>query len=400
MTERYVARDEADLLRLAKAGVLEENHHIELKREIPSGKGSNKELGRDLASLAIDGGALYVGVDEGPETQPPALHPVDLTGLAERIDQVARSVISPPLAVGGNVIASEASAARGYVLVTVPPSSDAPHMIDGRYWGRGAKTKEQLVDVQVRDVLHRRARAREAAAGSLRALVDRDPTPPDLHDQAHLFVLARPVYGPGDMLLRAFGNDSATTWLTKHILHGMPAAEPSKWSPDLGGAAGTVSRRARGWAIHSYEVGASRELRGVRDDAGPSESALLDVEFDEDSTVQLFCGRATDERNGARLVLDALVIGLTRRMVVCAQVLADAAEYQGPWLFGLAVTNLKGAMSWHLVQTFDGVAIPYSETDYFETAEASYEILMADLEGLILRLCGKLDRALTGGRLL
>ena len=399
MIAHYVARTEGDLQHLVNEGLLEESHHVELKRELPSGKGSNKEFGRDLASLAVDGGVLYIGIDEGPIGQVPTLHPIELAGLPERIDQVARSVVRPALDLGVTAIPSHENPRQGYVAVTVPPSGDAPHMVDGTYWGRGAKTKERLSDFQVREVLHGRARAREIGASALIRLVDRDPTPPGLRDQGHLFVLARPLFGASDLLLRTFGGDSASKWLTDHILRGMPMAQASKWSPDLGNTAATVSRRARGWAIHSYEMGVSRELRGVRVGSGPVESGLLDVEFDEDGTVQLFCGRATDERNGARLVLDGLVIGLTRRVVVCASVIAEAAAYRGPWLLGLAVTNLRGALSWHLVQDFAGSALPYSETDYLETIEVPYDALVSDVDTLVHRLYGRLDRALTGGRL-
>lgn len=398
MTERYTARNEADLLRLIEEGLLEEDHHTELKREVPSGKGSNRELGRDLASLAIDGGVLYVGLAEGGEGQPPSLHPVELAGLPERIDQVARSVVSPPLAITIATVTATAEDGHGYLIVSIPPSGDAPHMVEGRYWGRGARTKEQLADAQVRDILNRRRRAHEEAMAGLRALVERDPTPPDLRRQAHLFVLARPMYGPRDMLLRAFGDDSASMWLHTRVLKGAPTAEPSKWSPDLGGTAGTVSQRANGWAIHTYEVGESRELRGVREDSRPQESGLLDVEFDEDGTVQLFCGRASDDRGGARLVLDQLVLGLTRRVIACASVVADAAGYGGPWLLGLAVTNLKGAVSWSVVQSFAASPAAYSEADYLETIEASNHALVSDVDGLVRRLYGRLDRALTGGR--
>jgi hypothetical protein len=41
-----------------------EEVHIDIKREIPSGRGANRELARDLASFAIDGGLYIIGVDE------------------------------------------------------------------------------------------------------------------------------------------------------------------------------------------------------------------------------------------------------------------------------------------------------------------------------------------------
>jgi hypothetical protein len=53
---QWVPRSEADLAEAVSLGLLEETHYLELKREIPAGKGANRELARDLASLAVDGG--------------------------------------------------------------------------------------------------------------------------------------------------------------------------------------------------------------------------------------------------------------------------------------------------------------------------------------------------------
>ena len=53
-----------DLVSAAAGGLLDESHWMELKREIPRTKGSNVELARDLASFAVDGGVLVIGVDE------------------------------------------------------------------------------------------------------------------------------------------------------------------------------------------------------------------------------------------------------------------------------------------------------------------------------------------------
>lgn len=119
-----------------------------------------------------------------------------LAGLPERIDQVARSTVSPPLEVHPLVVPGEGVPGQGYVVVRVPPSPEAPHMVDGRYWGRGALTKEPLSDAQVREVFDRRSRARADANQLLAAVVDRDPTPPWLRTQAHLFVLAHPLFAP------------------------------------------------------------------------------------------------------------------------------------------------------------------------------------------------------------
>lgn len=58
---RWLPQDESAIETAAHAGLLVESHYLDLKMTIPSGSGKNRELARDLASFAIDGGALLVG---------------------------------------------------------------------------------------------------------------------------------------------------------------------------------------------------------------------------------------------------------------------------------------------------------------------------------------------------
>jgi hypothetical protein len=65
---------------------------------LPAGTAANKELARDLGQFTIDGGVLIIGADEGDETTPPSLTPVDLARLTERIEEVAAKPGRPPAA--------------------------------------------------------------------------------------------------------------------------------------------------------------------------------------------------------------------------------------------------------------------------------------------------------------
>src|ERR1700674_5886981 len=92
--EPWPPSTEEDLRLAATEGALEEHHKVDVKREIPAGDSANKELAKDLASFAIDGGRLIIGIDESAGF---ALTPVDLKGLADRIDLVAHSRVDEPL---------------------------------------------------------------------------------------------------------------------------------------------------------------------------------------------------------------------------------------------------------------------------------------------------------------
>ncbi len=189
---------ESELEFAATEGLLAETHYLDLKREVPPGRSHNRELARDLCQFTIDGGTLVIGVEEHAEG-PPTLEPVELTGLAERVEQVARSIPDPPVLVTFTTITSERDPAHGYLVVHVPVSGLAPHMVDGVYYGRSDKTKLRLSDAEVMRAHQARTVTEERVVAVLDAYVARDPVPASQRRQAHAFVVAVPVSPHRDM---------------------------------------------------------------------------------------------------------------------------------------------------------------------------------------------------------
>lgn len=92
---RWTPGNHADVVAAVDEDLLvEDGYHLELKREIPTGAAANKELGRDLASFAPHGGLIIVGVSDLAGVGSEVVG-VELTGLAERVDAVARSRAHP-----------------------------------------------------------------------------------------------------------------------------------------------------------------------------------------------------------------------------------------------------------------------------------------------------------------
>jgi predicted HTH transcriptional regulator len=147
-------RTEGDLERLAQNGLLEESHRLDLKRELGAGHSASKDLAKDIAAFALDGGTILIGLDE--DTSPPRLWPVPPAGLAERIEEVARMRDDEAVQVHTTVIKSANTTGHGYMVVHVPQSVRAPHMADGRYYGRGDKTNRVLPNTEVVRLLDRR----------------------------------------------------------------------------------------------------------------------------------------------------------------------------------------------------------------------------------------------------
>jgi predicted HTH transcriptional regulator len=172
-------------------GLLEETQYLDAK-EAPSNKGDNKEMARDMASFAIDSGTLIIGIAEDKTNRTFTLAPQPLKGLPEKIEQIARSIPGPPLNVITQEIRSEADPTKGYLIVHIPASPAAPHMVEGRYWGRGEKTKYRLTGPEVVRLHERRRSADQDALTLPQREIENDPIPSDQRKQAHLFLIAQP----------------------------------------------------------------------------------------------------------------------------------------------------------------------------------------------------------------
>jgi hypothetical protein len=397
--------DEGELRSMVAHGLLDEGHSVELKRQLPPGKAANVELAKDLCQFTIDGGVLIIGVDEGDGKTPPSLTPVDLAGLPERIEQVAATRIDEPLRVRIRTIRTAGQPDKGYVLVIVSPTPSRIHKVDGCYWARGERTRYVLSDAEVRRYHQLVSQGQRDAASLLDAEVRRDPAAAvGLQAHAHLFAIAQPVGADPDLLDRVVGGAGPRGWrqfLYGEVLDGAagrPLTNP--WSPDLP-EIGDPSRRARGWALRSSRMGPGRTVE-VPDPLLHNnvnvEKRLLDLEVNEDGGLRLFCGRASDTlRDDVECVIEGLVIGLTKRLVLVAGTIAATTDWLGSWDFGIAVTGLRGLVSLRLVQHGqDWPAAPFSEEEYRETGRATYERVVKDPDGIVTDLTGRLNRALGG----
>ncbi|HUP14771.1 MAG TPA: ATP-binding protein [Acidimicrobiia bacterium] len=394
---------EPELAAAATVGVLDEGGTgLELKRELASGDAANKELARDVASLAVSGGILLVGIadakDRDRSNPLSALHPIPLAGIAERVEQIALTRCDPPLFVRCVAIPSEGDPDVGYLSVQVPPSSVAPHMVEGKYWGRGDRTKRQLTDSDVVALHDRRRLLNRDASETLDSYIARDPLveagiEPTL---AHLFVVALPRPGRPTMLLDAVPQHGQwQKWLLSLIRRRANLYPPfgSKWAPDFGDATNCTTR-SDGWAASCYDLQAGRQLASA-----DREDHLLEIELSEDGEVRVFCGRASAVADPGRapdvaVLFDVLIAGLVYRSVQLAADVAAETGYLGDWAIGVAVVGAKGGGSWIRTQDFMTTATPYPADIYTQLTRSS-TLELQDRAGLVTdRLVGRMLRTL------
>jgi len=342
---RWVPDDEAAIAAAAQSGLLAETHYLDLKAAIPGGSGKNRELARDIASFAIDGGALIVGVAERQDG-PPELAPVELAGLAERVEQVARQIPDPPIPVTCTPIPASALPGHGYLLIEIPATGTAPHMVDGVYMGRGDKTKTRLSDPEVLRLHQTRVHTRDRIALLVDEYVARDPITFDDSHQAHGFFVAAPVRSRPEMLLDARPNGSWQQLLHQLLDQGAHTphtilASGGGYDPSLRSVS-EFSRRADGAAL-TYNLTPTREPTQWHPDRPPSED-VVELEVTEDGAVRVMTTRLGDDAGGGRgqVVFEDILPDLARRTIGIAVKIADLTGYLGPWMLGVAATNIAG----------------------------------------------------------
>lgn len=379
---------EEEVASAAAAGLLDESTgRVELKRELGSGKKANVELARDLASLAVEGGLLLVGVDEPTGGAPARLHGVPLDGLPERVEQVALMRCDPPLTVRSVCIPSVDDPSRGYLAVRVPMSVDAPHMVDGRYWGRGVTTKRMLSDRDVEQLLARRRRLNETADEALSSFVERDPLAEAAPDsRGHMFLVAVPIGARPELLLDVIGTAGWQRTLLETVLRVPWPGYSRKFSPEVANApqAATIPG---GWMLSTHY---GEEL--PRDPEG-----VLQVEIGEEGTIRVFCARATGtlrREAGHQHLFELLIAGVTLQTVMLAAHLGELTGFGGRWALGVELTGIADAPSWFASRRFLSQGRSYRDDRYRRLTSADTVEMASRPNAVTERLVGSLMRTM------
>jgi hypothetical protein len=383
-----VPETEDELRLLLNSGRLGERNAIDLKRELgPSAKG-NLELARDLASLAAQGGLLIVGVDEGP---PASLALTALSGLKERIANVARDGVRPSLRIDVREIPSQSSRTDGYVVAIIPASPDRPHEADGSYWGRSGAGKVKLRHEEVERYRSERTVTRSTIEAILDDWVARDPTPPAVRQNAHLFVVAEPVLGIPEMVDAKVGA-RWQRWLHERVANALVGG--AAWSPDIAQAFAAVAT-VDGYALRDGAIAADGTVAD-----GAYESGLIELRLTLNGGVRIFAARASDTSSRGKTAVEGVIVGLAYRAAQAAGVISQECDFRGDWDFALGITGLRGAFSSEAIHDvrFAMVAGPYPEDAYRASTRATAgEVAGAQLD-IATRLTDRLNRVLNDRR--
>jgi len=207
----WVRTTEHEILAAIEAEDLTETASFDAKASLPA-KGKSKDLAVDVAAMANDGGTLLYGVGEDQNDRLTVLQPFVLLGARERVDQIIRTSISEPPTIEVHAIPTDDDPSIGYLVIAVPPSPRAPHMVtvgkDNRYYGRSATGNTPLTEGEVGRLYERRQRWEVDRAAMLEEAIGLAPIP-SRNGFAYLHLVARPVVPNEDLFDKARGNQQA-----------------------------------------------------------------------------------------------------------------------------------------------------------------------------------------------
>ncbi len=388
------------------AGDLIESQSLEFKRELP-GQRRSVDLAIDICAMSPEGGVVIYGVsdDDGRADE---LRPFLLTDQRDRVYRIVRSGVSEaPDLVVHELVDDETERADGgrcgFLVVVVPASARAPHMVtvrgESRYYGRNGTENVPLGEGEVARLYGRRERVAVDLNERLDAVIA-ESSMAHYGVFARLYFYAAPALSDDGLLERAraavatVGRERFPAILSEHLARAQAAAPSRGYAPKTDHLGGWVST-AGGYCVSTAA------------DHGPDLSTTdadeaLKIEVHLDGTVVIECGRAAygDPSTGGRLyVFEQLIAGLVVQGLAFAGALYDSARYVGAVDSGVAVAGIKHAVS--LERFGPGVhslrgATPYNRDEYRRTHRGSAIGLADDPRAPAAVLVNPLLRALIG----
>ena len=375
------------------SGLLEECHDFDAKRELPT---SNKELAKDLAAMSTDGGTLVYGIGEDENGAPRVLAPIQLKGMAEKIDQIAQQSVSgtlkprfTPLRLDGE------DEGRGYLIVTIPASPEAPHQVtvggDRRFYGRSDTGNRILSEAEVARLYERRQSQAIDREHLLAECVAQSPFgQPTPGEQGFLQAFVNPALRDDDLWRRATQKHSDDGELRSWLREGVRSYG---WGgADLTSALNWRARGADKWTLDSQAGREEDEMPVLRQ---------VRADLSMDGRCYLFYGGAAElrTRNHGEPVLwlfeHGIAATLTQFLSLVGR-LYEAGGLYGPIDVGMAVTGIRGAISSYRHDSFLFTPTPYGDEAAFRSKRCDATDLIESPENLSQWLLERLFRASYG----
>lgn len=366
----WLPKTEAEIVNVINSGALEESDSFDAKEELSK----NQEIAKDVAAMANNGGVILYGIGEDERGRVTRLTPILLQGLAERVDAIVRSSIAEPPVIHVSTIPTETDPNVGYLVVFVPPSERAPHMVvvkgDHRFYGRTATGNYPLSEGEVARLYARRQQIEVNREKLIELEIAASPLEPD-ENYVYLFLFARPVFAKEGFFDSLLNDEAGLQKVFGDLVREVSKGDvfPQNFQPDFTPPPSWKRRTEGLCGAMGYPSGDKTEI--------PKRTLNLQVDFD--GTGHLFCGRAGDRYSPEEFsVFPEIIAGLTVRFMNFMGKLYERSAYIGMVDFGLALTGLKGSVPFTNNFRLHYSRVPYDRSEYKKTGRFSAIQLLED----------------------
>lgn len=342
----WIPESEQDILTATINSSLEETVTFDAKKELPP---KNSEIAKDVSAMAnTAGGVIIFGIDEDVSGRPTIPTPFELKGQREKIDNVLRTLVSEVPNYTISAIESQSNAAKGYIVLVIPPSERAPHMVikkgELRYYGRGETGNYILSESEVARLYERRNLATSDLSPVIEKQIENAPIT-DHRGFIHLHLVIKPVLHDDstfEKAVKGFSLDYGSQVDSQILLNLLieKVREPSVYLADRYYNFPTPPR----W-IHQPKGFLGKLSSAYRNDESPNADTLhLEVGFD--GSGNLFCGGVgkTIQKQGQgdrKIFYPDAALPIIIRFIVYFGYLYKYASYFGKVDIGIALTGLK-----------------------------------------------------------
>ena len=361
----WLPKTETEIIKVVQSGSLEETAIFDAKEELSK----NSEIAKDIAAMANDGGVIIYGIGEDEHGRITRLTPLSIDGQAEKIDAIVRSSITEPLVIHISSIPTEENPAVGYLIVYIPPSERAPHMVvvkgDHRFYGRSATGNYPLPEGEVARLYARRQHIEIDRENFLDVEIKSAPYGPN-SNFGYLFLFARPLFARDKLLDPCLKNGKNFQTILNDLIE--IVIQPSIFPQNIIYLDFQTPQR---W-IRRAEGFLGQLCQPSKLDLPEAPGDTLNIEVEFNGTMHLFCGRIAQKEGNRFLFFPEDTCGLTLRFMNFIASLYEQAGYIGMVDIGLAITGIKGTVPCMPRNfRFDRIAVPYDRDTYRKTTRAS-----------------------------
>jgi Putative DNA-binding domain len=335
----WIPQSAEEIEQAVQSGHLQETLILDAKADLSK---KSKSIAEDVAAMANEGGVLIYGIGQNEHKHLTDLNPIPLKDAGERVNNIVQTSLSPPPRVEILPRPTTSDGAMGYLVVVVPLSPDAPHMVivdkDHRYYGRSTLGNVPLSEGQVAQLYARRRVWERNTNILLASLLPQAPLQPN-DNFGYLHLGSWPVGNPPDLVDRARKGRSAQSLFSDLI---RASDEPSVFRYTRIPPAFTYGALWRiqpdGWEAYLCQPPV---LDHPRDP-----DSVLDMQINNDGVCRLFCGRVAQRRGNENIILieDKIAETTTRFFWMMGQ-LYHQAGFLGPVDLGIIVTGIQDAIS-------------------------------------------------------